>query len=231
MNKSLRAVRLPAGVTLSSAPRSRLLKQDASSCRTHLRRRRIHRVTTRSADEASLWIEEPMRFHRARYAHLTRILHGKFNQASALLTCMILIVLAWRAAHGVHISPERWLCGLLSGWFIVSMSRLALFTCLAAPRVICYAHGRLRISGMGTLRAEQILHWSLQRGVRISSHAKPGAQLHICCRWYGRERHWTMLMEEGRETERLQHLLQRHLSRSTPAAITPALNRTIQIEA
>ncbi|MDI1313056.1 hypothetical protein [Prosthecobacter sp.] len=231
MNKPLRAARLPAGVTRSSAPRSRLLKQDPRAYRAQPKRRRLHRVATRSAAETSLWIEEPVRFHRARYEHLTRILHGRFNQASALLTCMILTVLAWRAGGGVYVSPERWLCGLLSGWFIVSMARLALFTCLAAPRVICYSHQRLRISGLGTLRAERILHWSLQRGVRISTHAKPGARLQICCRWWGRERKWTMLMEEDLETERLELLLQRHLSRSAPAAKTPLLCRTIQIEA
>lgn len=233
MNKSLRADRLLAGVTLPSAPRSGLLKQAPSPQRAQPRRRRIHRaaVRVRSAPETSLCIEEPMRFHRARYEHLTRTLHGRFHQAAALLTCMILIVLAWRATGGAHISPERWLCGLLSGWFIVSMARLALFTCLAAPRVICYAQGRLRISGLGTLRAERILHWSIQRGIRISAHARPGARLQVCCRWCGCERHWTMLMEEDLETERLEHLLQMHLPRSSHAASTPPLNRTIQIEA
>lgn len=183
------------------------------------------------ADETSLWIEEPMRFHRARYEHLTRILHGKYNQASALLTCMVLIALGWRAAGGEHVSPERWLCGLLSGWFIIAMARLALFTCLAAPRGICYAQGRLRISGLGTLRAEQILDWSVQRGVRISTHASPAARLQLCCRWCGCERHWTMLMEEGQETERLVRLMEMQLPRRSRAAATPPLHRTIQIEA
>jgi hypothetical protein len=231
MNKSLRADRLLAGVTLSSASRSGLLKQAPSPHRAQPRRRRSHRAAARSADETSLWIEEPLRFHRARYEHLTRLLHGRFHQAAALLTCLILIVLAWRASGGVHVSPERWLCGLLSGWFIVSMARLALFTCLAAPRVICYAQGRLRISGLGTLRAERILHWSIQRGIRINANARPGARLQICCRWCGCERHWTMLMEEDLETERLEHLLLLHLSRSSHAAKPPPLNRTIQIEA
>lgn len=186
---------------------------------------------TAGADVASLWIEEPLRFHRARYEHLTRILHGKFNQASALLTCMILSVLGWRAAAGEYVSPERWLCGLLSGWFIVSMARLALFTCLAAPRGISYAQGRLRISGLGILRTDQVLHWSIQRGVRISVHAKPGARLQICCRWCGCERHWMMLMEEGPDIERLQQVLEMHLRCSPHAANTEPMRRTIQIEA
>ncbi len=230
MNKSLPATRLLAGVTLSSAPRSGLLKQDASPPRVLSRRILTRPAAALRTDESSLWIEEPMIFHRARYEHLTRILHGKFNQASALLTCMVLVALSWRAAGGEYVSPERWLCGLLSGWFIVSMARLALFTCLAAPRGIGYAKGRLRISGLGTLRAEQILHWSFQHGIRISAHAKPGVRLQICCRWCGSERHWTMLMEEGQKTERLERLLETHLPRSRHASNGAPLHRTIQIE-
>ncbi|MCF7789517.1 MAG: hypothetical protein K9N47_25565 [Prosthecobacter sp.] len=230
MNKSLRATRLLAGVTPSSAPQSGLLKQGASLAQVQPRRSQTRRTAVRRADETSLWIEEPLRFHRARYEHLTRILRGKFSQVSAVLTCLILFVLGWRAASGEYVSPERWLCGLLSGWFIVSMARLALFTCLAAPRGVCYAQGRLRISGLGILRAEQILHWSIQRGVRISAHAKPGARLQICCRWCGCARHWTMLMEEGQETERLERLLEMHLPRTSHAGNIPPLHRTIQIE-
>lgn len=231
MNKPLRATRLLAGVTLSSAARSGLLKQDTSPSHTQHRRRRLRRTSMRSAEETSLWIEEPPRFHRARYEHLTHILHGRFHQISALLTCLILIMLGWRAAGGEYVSPGRWLCGLLSGWFIVSMARLALFTCLAAPRGISCAQGRLHISGLGTLRAEQILHWSIQRRVKVGSHGRPGARLQICCLWCGCERHWTMLMEEGQETERLQHLLEVQLPRSPIPAKSLPLHRTIQIEA
>ncbi len=230
MNKPLPATRLLAGVTFSSAPRSGLLKQDASPALVPPRRRLTRPTAELRSEEASVWIEEPIPFHRARYEHLMRILHRKFNQASALLTCMVLIALGWRATGGEYVSPERWLCGLLSGWLIVSMARLALFTCLAAPRGICYSQGRLRISGLGTVRAEQILHWSFQRGIRISGHAKPGARLQICCRWYGCERHWTMLMDEGRETERLERLLEMHLPRSSHASNAAPLHRAIKIE-
>lgn len=222
MDQTLRAPRLLAGVPLSSAPPPGLKKQHAVS---------VHALLGTCADETSLWIEEPMRFHRARYEHLTHTLHGKINLASALLTCVILLLLGWRASWGEHVSTERWLCGLLSGWFIVSMTRLALFTCLAAPRGICYAQGRLRISGLGILNADQILHWSLQRGVRINARAKPGARLQICCRWCGCERHWTMLMEEGPEAEKLERLLEMYVPCSPHAADTPPLHRTIQIEA
>ena len=233
MNKSLQASRLLAGVTLPGAAQSRLLPEDAGLHQALPRRRQVRRAAAKIDEETSLWIEEPMRFHRARYEHLTQHLHGRFNLAAALLSCLILLMLGWRATAGEFVSPERWLCGLLSGWFMVSMARLALFTCLAAPRSLCYAQGRLRISGMGTLRAEQILHWSIQSGVKIGPHAKPGAQFQLCCRWCGCERHWTMLMEEGQESERLQRLLDVQLPRSTPshASTTPAMQRAIQIEA
>lgn len=230
MNKPLPASRLLAGVAFSSAPQPCLVKKDASPSLVQPGRSLTRPAAVFRSVEASLWIEEPMLFHRARYEHLTRILHRKFTQASALLTCMVLIALGWRAAGGEHISPERWLCGLLSGWFIVSMARLALFTCLAAPRGIYYTQGRLRISGLGTLTAEKILHWSFQHGVRISAQARPGARLQICCRWCGCERHWTMLMEEGPETERLERLLEMHLPRSSHASKIEPLHHAIQIE-
>lgn len=226
MNKISRDSSPQAGVLRSGRAGHGLSKQTAV---THLARRR--RACRTGADTASLWIEEPLRFHRARYEHLTRHLHGKFNQTSALLTCMLLLVLVARAAGGEYVSPERWLCGLLSGWFIISMARLALFTCLAAPRSICYAQGRLRISGLGTLHAEQIRHWSFQHGVRISSHARPGVRLQICCRWCGFERHWTMLMEDNPETERLEQVLKAHLPRLSLASGRLPRPRTIQIEA
>jgi|GEM_PF-1406730 len=233
MNKSLQATRLFAGVPLPGAARSGLLPENAGLHLARPRHRQVRRAATTMDEESSLWIEEPMRFHRARYEHLKHHLHGRFHLAAALLSCLILLMLGLRATGGELVSPERWVCGLLSGWFIVSMARLALFTFLAAPRGLWYAHGRLRISGLGTLRAEQILHWSIQRGVRISPHTKPGAQLQLCCRWCGCARHWTMLMEEGQETERLQRLLEVQLPRSTQshAATTSARQRTIQIEA
>lgn len=230
MNKPLPATRLLAGVTFSSAPRSGLIKQDASPSLAPPRLKLTSPTAVLRSEEASLWIEEPMPFHRARYEHLTRILHGKFNQASALLTCMVLMALGWRAAGGEYVSPERWLCGLLSGWFIVSMARMALFTCLAAPRCISYAQGRLRISGLGTVMAERIRHWSFQHGIRVSTHGKPGARLQICYHWCGCERHWTMLMNEGQETERLERLLEMHLPRSSHASNAAPLHRAIKIE-
>ena len=233
MNKSLQATRLFAGVSLPGVARSRLLPEDACLHLVQPRLRQARRGAAKIDAETSLWIEEPMRFHRARYEHLTHHLQGRFHLAAALLSCLVLLMLGLRATGGELVSSERWLCGLLSGWFIVSMARLALFTFLAAPRGLCCARGRLSISGLGTLRAKQILHWSIQRGVRISPHAKPGAQLQLCCRWCGCERHWTMLMEEGQETERLQRLLEAQLPRSTQShpATTPAMKRTIQIEA
>jgi hypothetical protein len=211
--KPIRGPRLHAGVVL-----------------THPVRHGLTTPAAKSEDHSGLRIEEPLRFHLARYEHLTRHLQGKFNLAAVLLTGLILLVLGWRAQCGESVSPERWLCGALSGWFILAMTRLALFTCLAAPRFICYAQGKLQVSGLGTLRTEQILHWSIEHQVMIRACAKPCAKFQISCRWHGCERHWTMLMEEGRETERLQHLLEVQLPCS---AHTPdkQLRTTIQIEA
>lgn len=179
---------------------------------------------------SSLRIVEPLRVHLARYVHLTRRLQGRLHLAVALLTCLVLLGLAWKAHLGESISPERWLCGLLSGWFIIAMLRLAIFTCLAAPRFICCTQGGLRISGLGTLRAENILHWSIEHQVMIRACAKPCARFHISCRWHGCERHWTMLMEEGRQTEQLQSLLEMQMpccGRDSQQPLRPA----IQIEA
>ncbi len=210
MSKPFTATRLHDGVTLPDSAR-RLLEAKSDS-------------------DISLQIAEPLRFHWARYAHLTHCLHGKCHLVAALLSGLILSMLAWKAENGEHISPERWLCGLVAGWFIICMIRLALFTCLAAPRFICYSHGQLRISGLGTLRTDQILHWSIEHKVSVSACARPGAQFQICCRWLGYERHWAMLMEDGPETEELERLLEVQLPHRAND-IEQHLGRTIQIEA
>ena len=211
--KPIRGTRLHAGVVLA-----------------HPVRHGQATPAARSENPSSLRIEEPLRVHLARYEHLTRHLQGRFNLAAALLTALILMVLGWRAQGGEPVSPERWLCGALSGWFILAMTRLALFTYLAAPRFICYTQGRLQVSGLGTLRTEQILNWSIEHQVMIRACAKPCAKFQISCRWHGCERHWTMLMEEGQETERLQHLLETQIPCIAHVPDKP-LRQTIQIEA
>lgn len=231
MSPFLRATHPLGGVTPAGAPVAGMMRHDASLQEPQSGLMQAKSCAANNSDESRLEIEEPLRFHRARYERLTCCLHGKCHLAAALLTGLVLILLGWRAIGGEAISPERWLCGALSGWFMVGMARLALFTCLAAPRGVCFAHGRLRLSGLGILQAGQVLHWSIQRGVQISSHSKPGARLQICCRWCGCERHWMMLMEEGPQIERLQQVLETHLPRSPQAASAPLLNRTIEIEA
>lgn len=217
MSNPFRATRLADGGTLSG-----------STCAERGLARRA--VSARSDGEICLQISEPLRFHWARYAHLTHCLHGKCHLMAGLLSGLILIMLGYKAQCGAHISPEKWLCGLLSGWFIICMIRLALFTCLAAPRFVCYARGQLRISGLGTLRAGQILHWSIEHKVKVSACRRHGARLQICCRWLGCERHWTMLMEDGPETEELERLLEVQMPRNT-LPTEQQLPRTIQIEA
>ncbi len=211
--KPIRGTRLHAGVVL-----------------THPVRHGQTTLAAKSAPPSSLRIEEPLRIHLARYEHLTRHLQGKFNLAAAMLTVLILIVLGWRAQSGEPVSPERWLCGALSGWFILAMTRLALFTWLAAPRFICCSQGKLQVSGLGTLRTEQILNWSVEHQVMIRACAKPCAKFQISCLWHGCQRHWTMLMEEDDETERLLHLLEMQLPCSAHTSQKP-MRPTIQIEA
>ncbi len=211
--KLIRGIHLPAGAARSGTVRHGPVMPAA-----------------KAEDSSSLRIEEPLRFHLARYEHLTRPLHGKFNLAAALLTAVILLVLGWRAQYGAFISPERWLCGALSGWFIVAMIRLALFTCLAAPRFICCTQGKLHVSGLGTLRADHILYWSIEHKVMIHACSKPCAKFQLSCRWHGCERHWTMLMEEGPQTERLQSLLEAQFPFGSNSPARPMLP-AIQIEA
>ncbi|WP_395738815.1 hypothetical protein [Prosthecobacter sp.] len=131
-----------------------------------------------------------------------------------MLTTLILMMLGWNAAGGQHIPPGRWLCGLLSGWFIVFMFRTGLFIWLAAPRFICCDCGQLQVSGLGRLRTSQILHWTIEHQVMIHARNPRGARLRICCRWLGWKRHWMMLMEEGPRTERLQRELELLLPRT-----------------
>jgi hypothetical protein len=233
MNKPFTATRRHDGVTLPDSTR-RVLRADDEIWPPAFPEpepvRRAVAVAAKSDADISLQIAEPLRFHWARYAHLTHCLQGKCHLAAALLSGLILSMLAWKAENGAHISPERWLFGLVSGWFIICMIRLALFTCLAAPRFICYAHGQLRISGLGTLRADQILHWSIEHKVSVRACARPGAQLQICYRWLGYERHWTMLMEDGPETAELERQFEAQLPHRS-SATEQSLGRTIQIEA
>lgn len=217
--------------TLSGDSRHRHSLQDARYRLARHERRRTRRAASQQGTaDFSLWIEEPVRFHRQRYRHLIHPLHGKFHQTAAVVTCLVLILLGWRAGGASSISSERWLYGLFSGWFIVAMLRLGLFTCLAAPRCISYAQGRLHLSGLGTLHAGQILHWSMTHGVRSSPCARPALRLDINCRWLGCERHWSMLLEEDTESARLQQLLEEHFPRRADAA-AHSLHGAIQFEA
>jgi hypothetical protein len=231
MNTYARAIRLPGGVTLAVAVRPGQLPHGEKHADDPARRRLAPQApTAKNVEDTSFSFVEPLRFHWARYEYLTRLLQSKRHLAAALLSCVILIMLRWKAESGAPISPVRWLYAGVSGWFIVSMSRLALFTCLAAPRFICHAQGKLRISGLGTVRAEHILNWSIERGVVICVRAKRGVKLHLCCRWFGWRRHWTMLMEDGPEVERLRGLLEAALPR--PAAPNVLrIGRAIPIEA
>lgn len=231
MSKPFTATRRHDGVKLPDSTR-RGLTTDDESWRPAFPEPELARraAAARSDADTGLQIAEPLRFHWARYAHLTHCLHEKCHLMAALLSGLILSLLAWKAEHGAHISPERWLSGMVSGWFIICMIRLALFTCLAAPRFICCTHGQLRISGIGTLRMDQILHWSIENKVKVRACAGTGARLQIGYRRLGCERHWTMLMEDGPDTEKLERLLEAQLPHHVNAT-EQCLGGTIQIEA
>lgn len=172
----------------------------------------------RNLEGVSLRIEEPMRFHWARYEHLTRAMHGKTNLAAAGLSVLILLMLGWKANTGELISPERWLCGAGAGWFVIWMARLALFTFFAAPRFISLQNGQVQISGLGVVKLDQIRQWSLDRGVLISGCDRQGARLQLCCRWFWRDRRWSMFLDDGPETDLLQRWLEAQLPRVMDAA-------------
>jgi hypothetical protein len=156
---------------------------------------------------AAVHFMQPKHHNWVKYKQVTRAWHRKMNVAAALATVIIVSMLGWRAAAGEHISPERWLCGLGSGWFIALMARLALFAALAAPRHIGFQNGMIRLSGLGMVKPGQVLRWSLYRGVMLKTHDGPSAHLEILCRWFGWERQWRMSLHDNAEAERLrQHL-------------------------
>lgn len=199
MNGHHRARHVFAGMTLSHA--------------THLG------LWTRDHGQPSAVVQfvQPKHHTWVRYKTMAHALHGKINLAAAVVTVIIVILLGWRAAGGEHISPERWLCGVGSGWFIGWMGRLALFAALAAPRHISFQDGMIRLSGLGLLKPERVLRWSLHRGVMWNTDEEPCAHLEILCRWFGWERRWMMSLHDNAEAERLQQ----HLDHLLPHARRP----------
>ncbi|WP_395751932.1 hypothetical protein [Prosthecobacter sp.] len=222
MNSHFRAARLYEGFLLSG--NSRAGQVVAEKCRFQAlreRRRRERAANPSCAEDIRIRIEEPARLHRARHDRLAARMRGKCRIAAWVLTTLVLMVLAWKAGGGQHISPERWVCGLLAGWFTLFMFRAAVFIWQAAPRFVCCEHGQVQVSGLGRLTKAQILNWSIEHQVRIHGRSPRGARLQICCRRLGGERHWTMLMDEGQETERLQRLLEQLLPRTVKNNATP----------
>ncbi|MDZ4405385.1 hypothetical protein [Prosthecobacter sp.] len=216
MNGYFRGSRLLAGVALPRATHTGLVTHDERKQDLERKRRRaLQSATIRSASYPNVRFVQPIRLNWARYERVTRTLHGKITAAGVMVTVMAMIMLGWKAAGGEHITPVRWLYSVGSGWFITWMIRLAMFTCLAAPRFVSFQNGSIRLSGFGTLKPGQILRWSFDYHVMPDEHDSPCIRLEILCRWFWWKRRWTMLLDDGAEANRLQHLLQ---TQTSPAA-------------
>lgn len=194
MNEHFRVRHFLAGMALPGTPPLKLLVHDDEG-------------------KSSTRVEfvQPTRFNRARYKRVRRAMHGKIMAAKILVTVMVVVVLGWKAASGEHISPERWLCGIGSGLFLSVMVRLALLAALAPPRFILIEDEWIWLSGFGALKADQILHWSLERGVVLNPLDIPCSRLEIVCLWMWWERRWTMFLNDNAEAALLQHMLKTRL--------------------
>ena len=213
MNRHLRRTRLVTGVGTTNPSKADLPPCDEHAPQAeHVSRASLPPAAARIEDCAHIRIDEPMRFNWVRYERLMRTLHGKITLAAVLVTTVVLLMLGWRAENGEPISPERWLCGAGSGWFITWMVRLALFTFLAAPRFVRFMPGGIHLSGLGALRPDQILHWKLHREVTSDSGERAGARLEIGCRWLWWERRWTMFLNDATQADLLHHLLKTRLA-------------------
>lgn len=150
--------------------------------------------------------EQPRRLSWRRYEEARKTWHGRIMLAGTWVSSLALLTLIWRIAEGEAVSHSRWLLGAGSGFFVVWMLRLALFVALSAPRFISFAEGRVRLSGLGLLRPEQILHWTIQPGKK-RRRQKASLRIDIGCSWHGAERQWSMDLEDGAEAVQLQHAL------------------------
>lgn len=155
---------------------------------------------------AAVRFEQPRRFNWRRYEDARKAWSERIMLAGTLVSGLALVTLLWRMAEGEPVSHARWLLGTGSGFFVVWMLRLALFVVLSAPHFISFAGGRVRLSGLGLLRPEQILHWTVQPGKR-RRRQKASLRIDIGCLWHGTETQWSIDMEEGAEAVQLQHWL------------------------
>ncbi len=157
------------------------------------------------ADTAVRFVQ-PLRFTRARQRRVLRSLRRKIALGGLLFTVMVMMMLAWKAAEGVPVSTGQWLLGVCSGAFIMMMMRLALFASLSAPSFIRFREGGMDLSGLGLVNPQQVLHWSLARGV-VRRRQKPHARLEMSLSWLGQEKSWTMCLEEGEKADQLRQML------------------------
>lgn len=209
MNGSFRASRVLAGATLHGAAPLGLLIDE----RRHLRAGPL-RPSARSEAQANIQFVQPMCLNRARYEQIRHALHAKVCVIATLVTTLVMASLWWKAAHGEHVSFERWLLGAASGWFVARMFRLGLFAWLSTPCCVSFHAGVIRLSGLGELKPEEVLNWTLARDVEPDTHTRRCMHLEILCRRSGRTARWTMLLTDDDEAQRLQRFLESHLPNS-----------------
>lgn len=149
---------------------------------------------------------QPVHFNRSRYKRIVRMERVRRAGIGLLLTLMVLMMLAWKAAEGAAVSDGRWLLGAASGLFFMLMLRLVLFVSLSAPHFIRFKNDVVHLSGLGILRPCDIAKWTLERDLVKARH-RHCAHLEISFQREGSMGMWSMWMDEGREADCLQGML------------------------
>lgn len=192
-------------------------------------RMRANAILEREIPASAVFVQPPQH-NWARYKSLERAWRTRTAVIGPLSALAAVAVLAWRAVHGMPVSEVRWFCAVGLGLLLPSLARLALFTLLAAPRKITLHAHTLHLSGLGHVRPDQVMRWSLRGNVIPPGGGPNCTRLHITYLRLGLEREWSMLLDDGDETARLLRLLQERLPQ-TGGGWTGRIRGVIGIEA
>lgn len=171
--------------------------------------------------------DQPRGCHWAQHEQVVCGCREKIAALGLVVSCLAFGCLGWRELQGEAVPVTRWLLGAASGWFVIAMLRMGLFVLQAAPRwLVVESGGVLRLSGLGKVRAREVLGWSMKRrGKR--RHRKAAVEFSIRCRWLEWERTWSLWLEDDWQAARLLHLLRalcpeaevRDASRASPRSL------------